>query len=46
MATSTTQQSPKDVVTPPKGHYKVRFVWVIDNQTRLPVRARQEIILN
>ena len=37
MEATTTKQ---DIVSPTRGHYKVRYIWVLDEKTQRPVRVK------
>lgn len=40
MATTTADLGRKDVVSPTKGKYYVKYTWVIDEVTKRPVKVR------
>lgn len=40
MATTTADLGRKDVISPTKGKYYVKYTWVIDETTKKPVRVR------
>jgi len=42
MATVTTETGKKDVISPTKGKYYIKFIWVLDAKTKLPVRVNVE----
>lgn len=44
MATISTEQSPKDIVSPGTGQrFEIKLVWDLDPATLLPVNVRQEV---
>lgn len=40
MAIATAELGRKDVVSPKKGRYYVKYIWVIDQDTKRPVKTR------
>lgn len=40
MATVNAELGQKDIVSPTKGRYNVRYVWVLDQRTKRPVNVR------
>lgn len=40
MAKVTTDLGRKDIVSPTKGKYHVKYVWVLDQTTKRPVNVR------
>lgn len=46
MATINAEQARKDVITPSKGRFYIRHIWVLDEQTKRPVRVRKVYIFS
>ena len=40
MATVTTETGRKDVISPTKGRYEIKHVWVLDAKTKRHTRVR------
>lgn len=40
MATTTAELGRKDIISPTRGRYYVKYVWILDSATKKPVGVR------